>query len=223
MEDGKNQMLGRLTRNLGWKFLSMALAVVLWYAVVGEPELATSVSAPVEYKNIPADLEMSSDVLDRVRLEVRGPSGKLHAADLANMEVVLDLATVHQPGERTFTIQQWNVNLPSGVILSRAVPAQVRVRFEHRVSREVPIRVRYSAQPQVGYRIARQQVQPSTVRIVGPESRVTLIETVQTDPIDVSSVVGEARFEVHTYVADSQVRLASPPVVRVTVTLEKVQ
>ncbi|MCX6636212.1 MAG: CdaR family protein [Acidobacteria bacterium] len=215
-------MLGRLTRNLGWKFLSLALAILLWYAIVGEPELATSVSAPIEYKNLPADLEMSSDVLDRVHLEVRGPSSQLHTTDLGNMSVVLDLESVHRPGERTFTIQQWNVNLPSGVILSRAVPAQVRVRFENRVSRKVPVRVRYSAQPPAGYRIAGQQVEPSTVRVIGPESRVNHIEAVQTDPIDLSNVVGESSFEVHTYVADSQVRLDSSPVVRVKVLLEKI-
>jgi len=215
-------MLGRLTRNLGWKFLSLALAILLWYAIVEEPELATSVSAPIEYKNLPADLEMSSDVLDRLHLEVRGPSGQLHTADLANMSVVLDLAPVHRPGERTFTIEQGNVNLPSGVILSRAVPAQIRLRFETRVSREVPVRVRYSRQPPAGYSIARQQVEPSTIRVIGPESRVNRVEAVQTDPIDLSNVVGESRFEVHTYVADSQVRLASSPVVRVKVILEKI-
>ena len=215
-------LLGRLTRNLGWKFLSLALAILLWYAIVGEPELATSVSAPIEYKNLPPDLEMSSDVLERVHLEVRGPAGKLHTSDLGNMSVVLDLESVHRPGERTFTIQQWNVNLPSGVVLSRAVPAQVRVRFENRVSREVAVRVRYSAQPPAGYRIASQQVEPSTVRVIGPESRVNRIEAVQTDPIDLSNVVGKSMFEVHTYVADSQVRLASSPEVRVNVILEKI-
>ncbi|MDP2996444.1 MAG: CdaR family protein [Bryobacterales bacterium] len=215
-------LLAKLTRNLGWKFLSLALAILLWFAIVGEPELATSVSAPIEYKNLPPDLEMSSDVLDRVHLEVRGPSGKLRTSDLGNMSVVLDLESVHRPGERTFTIQQWNVNLPSGVILSRAVPAQVRMRFENRVSREVPIRVRYSAQVPAGYRIASQQVEPSTVRVIGPESRVNRIEAVQTDPIDLSNVVGESRFEVHTYVADPQVRLASSPVVGVKVVLEKI-
>jgi YbbR domain-containing protein len=216
-------MLGLLTRNLGLKLLSLVIAVLLWFAIVGEPELATSVAVPIEYKNIPPNLEMSSDVLERVHLEVRGPSSRLGAGDLVNMMVVLDLASVNRAGERTFTIQQWNVNLPSGVILSRAVPAQVRVRFENRVSREVPVRARYSAPAPQGYRIARQTVEPPLMRIVGPESHVNQIENVQTDPIDIGNVVGERTFEVHTYVASSQVRFVSSPTVRVTVTLERVQ
>jgi YbbR domain-containing protein len=215
------RLLGGLTKNLGWKILSLALAVLLWWAIVGEPELATSVSAPILLRNIPADLEISSDMPDRVHLEVRGPSGKLRADNLADMAVVLDLASVHRAGERTFTIQQWNVDLPRGVVLSRAVPAQIRVRFENRISREVPVRARYSAHPPAGYRIARQQLEPPEVRIIGPESRVTHVEAVQTDPIDLSGVVGESVFEVHLYVADSQVRLASAPTARIKVLLER--
>jgi hypothetical protein len=216
------RLLGRLTKNLGWKFLSLALAVLLWYAIVGEPELATSVAAPILFRNIPADLEISSDVPDRIHLEVRGPSGKLRAANLADMSVVLDLASVRQPGERTFTIQQWNVSLPRGVVLSRAVPAQIRARFENSVSREVPVRTRYTAQVPAGYRIAHQQMEPPTVRIVGPESRVAHVEAVQTDPIDLSGVVGESWFEVHLYVTEPQVRLASAPTARVRVVLDRV-
>ena len=213
-------MLESLTSNLGWKFLSLIIAILLWYAVVGEPELATSVSAPVEYKNIPAALEMSSDVLDRVHLELRGPAGKLRTSDLADLAVVLDLESVHRAGERTFTIQQWNVNLPSGVTLSRAVPAQVRVRFENRASRDVPVRARYSTLPP-GYRIVKQDVEPATIRITGPESHVNLVEAVQTDPIDLTDVVGESDFKVHAYVTSSQVRFASSPEVRVRVVVEK--
>ena len=58
--------------------------------------------------------------------------------------------------------------------------------------------------------------------IVGPESRVTRVDAVQTDPIDLSGVVGESWFEVQLYVADSQVRLASSPTARVKVVLERV-
>jgi hypothetical protein len=216
------RFVGRLTKNLGWKFLSLALAVLLWMAIVGEPELATSVSAPVLFRNIPADLEIGSDVPNRIHLEVRGPSGKLRAATLADLVVVLDLAAVRRSGERTFTVQPQHINLPRGVLLSRAVPSQIRARFESSVAREVPIRTRYSAQVPAGYRIAQQQVDPAMARIVGPESRVTRVEAVQTDPIDLSGVVGESWFEVQLYVADPQVRLAASPTARVKVVLERV-
>lgn len=214
-------MIRLLTHNWGWKLLSLAMAMLLWFALVGEPELVTSTSAPVEFRNIPRDLDISFDVMDPVHLEVRGPSGKLNPAALSNVAVVLDLSGVNHPGERTFTIQQWNVTLPPGVILARAVPAQVRVHFELRQSKEVPVRIRIGSPPPEGYRVVKQTVQPERMRVIGPASRVSRIDAVHTDPVELGGVVGETTFKVHAYVTDSQVRFESTPDATVHVVIEK--
>ena len=65
------------TRNIGWKLLSLGTAVLLWISVASEPELATLHSVPVEYKGVPDDLEITSDFVENVFLEMRGPAGRL--------------------------------------------------------------------------------------------------------------------------------------------------
>ena len=47
-----------LTRNFGWKLLSVGLAVLLWIAVEGEPELVTVQNAPVFYRNVEPSLAL---------------------------------------------------------------------------------------------------------------------------------------------------------------------
>src|SRR5574341_1248763 len=121
-----------LYENLGWKLLALGLAVTLWLAVVGGPGLATLISAPVEFRNFPADLEISSDTPEHVHLEVQGASAPLQSTSESRVAVVLDLAAVHRPGERTFSVDKNNVKLPPGVRLVRAIPAQLRLRFEQR-------------------------------------------------------------------------------------------
>ncbi len=215
-----------VTENLGWKLLSVWLAVILWLAFVGDvgdPELATSAWAPVQYKNIPKDLEMSSDVIDRVHLELLGPAGKLSVASLAEAAVVFDLAGVRRAGERTFTIGQSNLRLPEGVVLSRAVPAQVRLQFEPRLSTEVPVQLRVSSPPPHGYEMEPPVITPSSLRIVGPRARVRRIQAVHTDPLDLSAVSGERTFQVPTYVADPQVRFESVPMVEVRIQVRPVR
>ena len=71
-----------LTHNFGWKLGSLALAVLLWFAILGEPELVTTHTAPILYKNLPRGLLIGSDALDQVRVELRGPSGKLIAGPI---------------------------------------------------------------------------------------------------------------------------------------------
>jgi YbbR domain-containing protein len=189
--------------------------------VAGDPGVATSVSAPVEYRNIPADLEMSSETPEEIHLEVQGPRAQLESNSLSRMAVVLDLAPVHRPGERTFTVDKGNVRLPPGVQLIRAVPAQLRLRFERRTRRDVPVRARFSGPPPAGYRILRHEILPPSLGIVGPESRVSSVVVAETDPIDLDAVVGEREFRVHTFVPDPQVRIESSPEVVVRVFMEK--
>lgn len=214
-------MIRLLTKNAGWKLLSLFLAITLWYAVAREPELATSISVPIEFKNIPDDLDISSGVPDRVHIEIRGPSGRLGRDYLSDLAVVLDLSDV-RPGERTFTVHGWNINLPLGVAFYRAVPSQITLRFDHLLTRAVRIVPRYAKSPPDGYRLKSFQLDPSTVRIRGPEDHVKQIEQVMTDPIDLSAVVGEAEFHVHLNIGDPQVRMESATgLVSVRVVLEK--
>jgi YbbR domain-containing protein len=208
-------MIQLLTRNIGWKLLSVAIAVALWVAVAREPELATSVSAPVEFRNMPEDLDFSSAVPDRVQLEVRGQSGRLSRDNLADVAVVLDLSDAH-PGERTFTIRDSGLNLPSGVSFYRSIPSQLTLRFEHVISRDVGVKPVFDHIPQ-GYRIQSFNVQPSEVRIRGPEQRVRKIDVVPTDPVDLGGVVGAKEIRTHVNVGDPQVRLESQVVITVKV------
>src|SRR5260370_23176996 len=144
---------------VGWKLLSLAMAIAHWIAVAREPELATALSVPVELKNIPDDLDIGSSVPDRVHLEVRGPSGRLSRDNLAEAAMILDLADAHA-GERTYTVRAANFNLPSGLLFYRAVPSQITLRFDRLASQNVKIFPRYSNQPQAGYRIRAYVLEP---------------------------------------------------------------
>lgn len=211
-----------ITDNFGWKVLSLLLAITLWLIVVGDQEMTTSVAAPIEYRNIPRELELSTDVPYRIHLEVHGPPGHLSPADLANAVVVLDLSNIHSPGEQTFDITSRSVSLPAAVSLSRAIPAQVRLNLERRVSKQVPVEARLAGAPQPGYRVIRTEVIPPLVTVVGPESRVRQVARVEADPVDIGSIVSESEFHVHVSVPDSHVRLGTPMPVAVKVWLERI-
>jgi YbbR domain-containing protein len=128
---------------------------------------------------------------------------------------------VQGPGERTFTIEGHDIDLPADIRMVRAVPAQIRLSFERRLHADVPVRVRFAAPPPEGYRVVGEEIRPSLLRIVGPESRVKQIGYVETDPIDLSRSVGKSQFQVHTFLSDPQVRFAASSVVRVGINVEK--
>jgi len=206
--------------NLWWKVLSLAIAVVVWGIVANEPELSTFATVGVEYKNLPDDLEISSDPVSSVKLELRGPSGELRGVGDGGVrpEVILDMSTV-QPGERTFPIGDGNVKLVRGVRLVRAIPSEVRFHFERHAERVVKVIPRFTERN--GYEAADFSVIPDSLIIAGPASRVARLDTVLTDAVNIPAQAGVFDFQVNAYVDDPYVRFPTPQHVTVTVTVRK--
>jgi YbbR domain-containing protein len=211
-----NSVLRFVFRDFAWKLLSLAFAVLLWIFWVSEPVLSSFVTVPVQFKGLPEELEISSEVIETIYLEVRGPASELRAmADNLEYAVVLDMRSVG-PGERTFTMGQQDVVLPRGTRLVRAIPSQLRFDFEPVVRRAVPVEVRLG-RPRPGYEVAASQAWPPTLEIAGPESRVARVQAVTTDPVDIGQVMGTAEFHVPAYVDDPHVRFTTTPQVAVKV------
>ena len=221
MKRGWKWLGALLIENIGWKLLSLAIAMVIWALVASEPELSTFSTVRLEYKNLPDDLEISSEPVTTVVLELRGPSGELRGVgDSVRPSVVLDMEGAG-PGDRTYTIGNGNVKLARGVELVRSIPSEVRFHFEPRRTRMVPVEVRFTGQGRNGYQIEHYEVDPREVQVVGPRNRVDRVQGAVTDQVDVSDVVGSSEFHVNMLVEDPFVRIQGPSEATVRVTMKK--
>ncbi|MGE5488441.1 MAG: YbbR-like domain-containing protein [bacterium] len=207
--------------NLALRGFSLAAATVLWATFVASPPLVRSVSASIELRNVPAGLEISSEVPTNVYLEISGPSAQLHSMNFAGEAVVLDLGSVNRPGEHTFTIEPGNIELPPGMRVIRAIPSQIRLRFERRATAQLPVRVRLAAPPPEGFVIVREIVSPPTLAIAGPESHVRRATYAETDPIELVPGVGWQVHQVQSFVRDSYLQVESSPAVTVSIELAR--
>jgi diadenylate cyclase len=216
-----NWIWRRLTHNFGWKLASLGLAVLLWFAVAGEPELVAIQSVPVLYRNLPATLLLLSDAPDQVRAELRGPSAKLTHATLSDAFAQLDLAGVAAPGDRTFTLSAADFILPQGVRFVRSVPSQVRLRFDRMLSKAVPVEIQLTGRLPAGYALAAESVEPPALQVSGPESSVSAIRSAQTDPVELSAITQTTDIKVNAFVTEARAQFESPPVVTVRLTIQK--
>jgi hypothetical protein len=208
-----------LIKNIGWRIASVAIAYVIWMSVATEPEMATMVSAPVQYRDA-GSVEVSSPLVDRVELETSGPSGLLRNLTNSRTVVILDFSDVKDPGQRTFTITRNLTNLPQGVELLRATPAQIRLTFERRMHKTVPVHVRFIGALPRGLKMSGFQVTPPEKDVFGPASQVERVSAVETDSIDLGSVTrANTSARVAVFVPEPRVRFLKDPQVTVKITI----
>jgi hypothetical protein len=207
-------------KNLGWKFGSLLLAVLLWLAFSATPDIVTTHTAPILYRNLAPSLLVTGDSPESIHIELRGPTGQLSAASLADTVALFDLASVSGPGERTFTISDANLNLPRNVSFLRAGPSQLRLRFARLLTRDVPVQIRFVGALPPGRQLVSKTSTPDTLRIAGSEAQVLSVENVETDAIDLSTVIKSGEYHVNAFVSNPQVRFESSPIVTVKLAVE---
>ena len=214
-----------VTHNFGLKAVALLAAFGLWYNIASEPELATIVSVPIDYKNFPKDLVISSEPVDSVSVEARGPANELRAMQQTRIAAVIDFSSVHAPGERTFTLTSAELRPPRGVTLLRAIPEQLRFTFEHPKTSKLRVEVQFSGALPRGLIRTRTMVEPAELAVTGPESRVSAARSVQPDPFDLSRVTAadapEAAQDLSAFIADPELRFAGAPRVKVKIHVER--
>ena len=209
-------MRPRIFRNFGIKVLSIGLAALLWGVVAGQHEAERSLRVPLEYRNIPPELELLGEPASLVDVRVRGSSGALGELRGADLVAVLDLRTA-RPGRRLFHLLPGDIAVPAGVKVLQATPSTLSLTFEASAVRTVPVVPDLDGEPAPGYIVGRVTTVPPTVEVVGPVSAVQLITEATTEPVDVTGATGPVRDTVTIGLPDTIARLRNPQSGTVTI------
>src|SRR5581483_9977373 len=109
--------------NFWLKLLSLSSALLLWLGVARQPQVEIAHTIPLEF---------------------------VHRAD--DLHATIDLAGVRrEAGERTFELAPGQIRAPHGITVVQVVPGEFHLRFDRRVTRQVPIKARVQATLPPGY------------------------------------------------------------------------
>lgn len=219
-ESIRNFVRKYILKNLPFKLVSLAIAVMLWWAVGRDQPIEIPMTVPLEFQHAPSNLEINSDYPFQALVTLRGPERLLQGMRPSEVHAILDLRGAG-PGERTFDLTADNIHVPRNVKVIQIVPSQFHISFDRSSRRTIPVQPRVIGALLSGYGITEVTADPKTITIIGPERRVQAIQTAMTDPVDATGVVGTATFTTHAYVADPLVRVQTPGAIHVTVSTEK--
>ncbi len=211
-----------VVHNFGLKIVSLLLAAGLWFTISRDEQPAeVAVRAPIVFQNVPADLELSSELIPETQIRVRGPERVIRQLRANEVQAELDLGGT-TPQERTFELTARQVRHPRDVTVMQIVPSQLRLTFDTRLSREVEIHPRVVGTFGEGEQIVRVDADPPRITIFGPRRHVEKIDTVNTDTIDATGTRGTANFTTNAYVPDPLVQVEQSATIHVTVIVQKV-
>ena len=202
--------------HLGLKFISLALAALLWLVVAGEPIVERALRVPLEFTNLPAQLELVGDPPDVVDVRVRGSSGTLSRIAAGELVALIDL-TAARPGRRLFHLTAADVRAPFGVDVVQVNPASIAMTFEPASTKVVPVVPAVEGEPASGYVVGTVAADPQTVEVIGPVSALRQLTEAITEPVSVAGATEAVNETVTIGVPDAAVRLRVPQNARVSV------
>lgn len=205
--------------NAGIKIVSVLLAIGLWQVVARDPVEEVEMKVPIEFRNLPDNLEIDSASFTEAQLRVRGPERVIHRLRPADVRAEVNLSDVH-PGERTFDLTSRQIHVPQDLEVVQIIPGQFHLSFDIRETRTVEVRPRVTGNFAGGVHIARIMADPPNVVITGPRRHVEAVEAATTDPVDVSGAITKASFVTQAYVPDPLIQVVHPGPIRVTVIME---
>jgi len=209
-------------RHIGLKAVSIALAALIWLIVSGEQVVERALRIPLEFTNVPSQLEIVGEPPNVVDVRVRGASGTLSRIAAGELVAVLDLVSA-RAGQRLFHLSAADVRAPFGVEVVQVLPSNLYMMFEPSATKRVPVVPEVEGEPAAGFELGTVTADPPTVEVEGPSGAVKAMTAAVTEPLSAAGATAPVSELVTVGVPDPSVRLKNPTPVRVTVNVMPAQ
>ncbi len=210
----------RVFPRFGLKVAALCIALLLWSAVGHGPSAEVALTVPIEFTNVPAGLEVSTERIPETEVRLSGPVRIVRNLDRSQVYIVIDLLG-KEAGAHTIDLTGHEVHVPRDVRLVQVIPSQLRLQVDRSINKVVEVKPRVIGKFADGYGVVDIKASPASIALAGPQRRIDAITDVTTDPVDASGVVGTASFTAQVYVGDPLVRRVNPVPVQVIVTTAK--
>jgi len=174
-----------LFHNFWTKVSALLLAVLIWFYVSGEENIEILKEIPVKYM-LHENCAVTHTSARIVRIGLRGPREIIKNTDFHKMFVAKNLTGAAEGGKVTFQITEKLINVPKFVTVTQIIPPEITVTIDKLIEKELTVQTALRDRPSDGFVVEKIEVNPSIVKIKGPESYLSKISAINTRPIDLT-------------------------------------
>lgn len=170
--------------NWQYRVLALLLALVCWYMVSGQEKVETWLEVPLEFVNLPQQVEITSGLVNKIQVRIRGTSNQVRSLNAARLAYKLDLGKI-QPGTNVIPLVPESMTVTSAVEVVEISPTRLELIAEVTVSKKVPVSLDWSGMPGEDMRVRNATVIPDQITITGFASALEAVDKIPTVRIQV--------------------------------------
>lgn len=174
------------TRNLPLKLTSLVLALLLWFLAANEEPASALV--PVEVTIRPPPGRSVIRPPEPLRALVVGSRRELLKLSTGSLRLVRILPDTLQADEVRLDLLPGDLEPPRGVNLrvQDLQPRALVLGLDSTFHRVVPVRPVVQLRSEPGFALGEIAVVPGTVRLMGPGQRVRVLDSIRTEPLEIT-------------------------------------
>ncbi len=206
--------------NWGLRLLALGIAIGIWFNASVEDRLVSSekvVEADVIY-NKPRDFIILNQ-LRSVNVRLLGSRRAIRQLNPYQVDVQVDLSR-RKEGTIPINLDSDDVLAPEGLEVVSIEPSSIQVVLEREITERVPVVPHLTGQPAGETKAGEPEVFPNQVLVTGPRSRVSLLESLITDPISLDGHSSTFEVQVPVSSPDPLIQIAQPSQVTVRIPIQ---
>jgi YbbR domain-containing protein len=172
-----------LSRDWIIKLASILLAGVVWTMVQGEVTVQKAFEGVKYQLNLAPSMVITKAEVKTFRVVVSGPQDVIRDLKKNSIKISHGLKGVQTPGVVLFSIAKEDIIVPSRVQILSVSPRKLSVTLDKVVEKEVRVNVEFEGRPEEGLQMKDHVVNPTVVRIKGPEHILNGLKEIATDAI----------------------------------------
>jgi hypothetical protein len=179
-----------LTADLPLKLTSLALSLFLWLLAAGEEPVSALMTVDLSVR-APAGRTLLHSP-EAVRALVVGPRRELLRLSATPVRITRVLPDTVEGDEVRVDLSPGEIELPrgSGARVQDIEPHTITIALDATEQRVIPVHPVVRITGVAGYTIGRITVVPGTVRLLGPVDRIGGVDSLATEPLEVTGAEG---------------------------------
>ena len=236
-----NKLKPILTKDLGWKFISVLIAVFMWFIVL-------NIENPIESRTFYSNLTIQNEnaILDgdktitnideiedmQIRIRLRGKRLTLdNLQQSKEVSAYIDLSTIGENYNGNEAVVSVKVKMPSisgeAVSVEYISPSTVTLKVDDLVSKEIPVTLEETGEVAANKAVGSLTANPATITVFGPSADVDKASSIH-GVVDVTDLEDDKNVEVTPAVYDAegnvmQSLILSDPTINVSVDMKDVK